>query len=376
MTIAELEPTTTSAPIPGASTTMKALVYHGLGKRAWEDKARPIIQDAGDAVVRITTSTICGTDLHILKGDLPVVTDGRILGHEGIGVVEEVGPGVSEFHVGDKVIISCVSACLKCDFCKRGMYSHCRHGGWILGYTIDGTQAEYVRIPHADGSLYLFPVGADEEAMVMLSDILPTGFECGVLNGQVKPGDTIAIVGAGPVGLAVLLTAQFYSPAAILMIDLDDNRLLVAERFGATTLVNSTDGRAAQHVMELTEGAGVDVAVEAVGFPATFAICQAIVGAGGRIANVGVHGKPVELHMEKLWDRNISLTTRLVDTATTPMLLKVVRSGKLEPKRLVTHRFAMNDILRAYDTFANAAREGALKVILTNGGAYEQGRKN
>jgi alcohol dehydrogenase len=280
-------------------------------------------------------------------------------------VVEQVGPGVTEFHVGDKVIISCVTACLKCDFCKRSMYSHCRHGGWILGYLIDGTQAEYVRIPQADGSLYKFPDGADEESMVMLSDILPTGFECGVLNGQVKPGDSVAIVGAGPVGLAVLLTAQFYSPASIIVIDLDDKRLAVAKRFGATTVVNSTDGRAAERVMELTGGAGVDVAIEAVGMPATFGICQAIVAAGGRIANVGVHGKPVELHMEKLWDRNIAITTRLVDTVTTPMLLKVVRSGKLEPGKLVTHRFAMNDVMKAYDTFGNAAKEGALKVVLT-----------
>lgn len=345
---------------------MKALVYHGPGERAWEDKPRPAIQDSSDAVVRITTSTICGTDLHILKGDLPAVTDGRILGHEGIGVVEQVGTGVSEFQVGDKVIISCVSACLKCDFCKKGMYSHCRHGGWILGYTIDGTQAEYVRIPHADGSLYHFPADADEEAMVMLSDILPTGFECGVLNGQVKPGDSVAIVGAGPVGLAVLLTAQFYSPAAIYLIDLDDKRLAVAKELGATTLINSSDGRAAQQVLDLTDGAGVDVAIEAVGIPATFDICQAIVAAGGRIANVGVHGKPVELHLEKLWDRNIAITTRLVDTVTTPMLLKVVRSGKLQPSKLVTHRFAMNDIMKAYDTFGNAAEEGALKVVLTN----------
>jgi len=367
MTTAELELEATRATTLSASATMKALVYHGPGRREWEDRPRPAIQDPGDAIVRITTSTICGTDLHILKGDLPSVTDGRILGHEGIGVVEQLGTGVSEFHVGDKVIVSCVTACLKCDFCRRGMYSHCRHGGWILGNTIDGTQAEYVRIPHADGSLYSFPHGGNEEDLVMLSDILPTGFECGVLNGQVKPGDTVAIVGAGPVGLAVLLTAQFYSPAAIFMIDLDDKRLAVAKKFGATTLINSTDGQAARHVVELTEGAGVDVAIEAVGIPATFDICQAIVAAGGRIANVGVHGKPVELHMEKLWDRNISLTTRLVDTVTTPMLLKVVRSGKLQPNRLVTHRFSMNDIMKAYDTFGNAAREGALKVVLTNG---------
>ena len=366
MTTTELELVPASAAPLSTATNMKALVYHGPAQRAWEDKPRPIIQKAGDAIVRITTSTICGTDLHILKGDLPAVIDGRILGHEGIGVVEQVGAGVSEFQVGDKVIISCVSACLKCDFCKKGMYSHCRHGGWILGYTIDGTQAEYVRIPHADGSLYHFPADADEEAMVMLSDILPTGFECGVLNGEVKPGDSVAIVGAGPVGLAVLLTAQFYSPAAIYMIDLDDKRLAVAKEFGATTLIDSSDGRAAQHVLELTGGAGVDVAIEAVGIPATFDICQAIVAAGGRIANVGVHGKPVELHLEKLWDRNIAITTRLVDTVTTPMLLKVVRSGKLQPSKLVTHRFALNDIMKAYDTFGNAAREGALKVVLTN----------
>jgi alcohol dehydrogenase len=371
MTTAELERANVIASTTGTNS-MKALVYHGAGKCAWEDKPRPTIEHPSDAVVRITTSTICGTDLHILKGDLPAVSDGRILGHEGIGIVEQVGSGVSEFHVGDKVILSCVTACLKCDFCKRGMYSHCRNGGWILGYLIDGTQAEYVRIPQADGSLYHFPDegNGDDEDMLMLSDILPTGFECGVLNGQVKPGDTVAIVGAGPVGLAVLLTAQFYSPAKIFMIDLDDKRLAVAKKFGATHLINSSDGKAAQQVMELTKGEGVDVAIEAVGLPATFAICQGVVGAGGHIANVGVHGKPVELHMEKLWDRNISITTRLVDTASTSMLLKVVQSGKLQPSKLVSHRFPMSDIMKAYETFGNAAQEGALKVVLTNTPAH------
>lgn len=366
MTTAQLDPALATSVRPSPSATMKALVYHGPGKKAWEDKPRPLIQHPNDAIVRITTSTICGTDLHILKGDVPSVTDGRILGHEGIGFVEQVGPGVSEHKPGDKVIISCITACLKCENCKRGMYSHCQNGGWILGNLIDGTQAEYVRIPYADGSLHKFPAGADEEAMVMLSDILPTGFECGVLNGQVKPGDTVAIVGAGPVGLAALLTAQFYSPAAIFMIDLDDKRLAVAQKLGATTLVNSADGRAAERVMELTGGAGVDVAIEAVGVPVTFDICQAIVAAGGRIANVGVHGKPVALHLEKLWAHNIALTTRLVDTVTTPMLLKVVGSGKLQPKQLVTHRFAMSEIMQAYDTFGDAAQQGALKVTITN----------
>jgi alcohol dehydrogenase len=357
---------TTAAINPKIGTTMKSLVYHGPGQKAWEDKPYPSIKEPGDAIVRITTSTICGTDLHIMKGDVPTVTDGRILGHEGIGVVEQVGSGVTEFHVGDKVIISCVTACTKCDFCRKGMYSHCRTGGWILGNTIDGTQAEYVRIPHADGSLYHFPDGGDEEALVMLSDILPTGFECGVLNGQVKPGDTVAIVGAGPVGLAVLLTAQFYSPAAIYVIDLDDNRLAVAKKFGATTVINSSDGKAVERVLELTGGAGVDVAIEAVGIGATFDICQEIVAAGGRLANVGVHGKPVMLHLEKLWSHNIALTTRLVDTVTLPMLLKIVLSGKLQPSKLATHRFALNDIQKAYETFGNAAKESALKVILTN----------
>ncbi|MEO8698093.1 MAG: zinc-dependent alcohol dehydrogenase family protein [Acidimicrobiales bacterium] len=345
---------------------MKALVYHGPGKRAWEEKPRPTIENATDAVVRISTSTICGTDLHILKGDLPSVTPGRILGHEGIGVVEAVGAAVTSVRSGDRVIISCVTACGKCEYCRKGMYSHCRDGGWILGNTIDGTQAEYVRIPHADTSLYHMPADGDEEALVMLSDILPTGFECGVLNGQVKPGDTVAIVGAGPIGLAVLLTAQFYSPGAILMIDLDDNRLRIAQGFGATTAINSGDGKAVERVLELTDGTGVDVAIEAVGTPATFDICQSILAPGGHLANVGVHGKPVELHVEKLWDRNITLTTRLVDTVTTPMLLKVVQSGKLQPAKLVTHRFALDDVMKAYDTFGNAAKEGALKVILRN----------
>jgi len=344
--------------------SMYALVYHGPGKPAWELHPRPTIQGPYDAIVRVTTSTICGTDLHILNGDLPAVTEGSILGHEAIGVVEEVGTSVSAFHKGDKVIVSCVTSCGKCDFCRKRMYSHCRNGGWILGYTLDGTQAEYVRIPYADTSLYPLPVGADEEAAVMLSDILPTGFECGVLNGCVSPGDTIAIVGAGPVGLAALMTSQFYSPATIISVDLDDNRLTVAKKFGATAVVNSSDGKAVQRIMEMTNGEGVDVAIEAVGLSTSFDICQGIVCAGGHIANIGVHGKPVVLHLEKLWDRNMTLTTRLVDAVTTPMLIKALNAGHLQPGKLVTHRFKMNEILKAYDTFGNAAEHSALKVVL------------
>jgi alcohol dehydrogenase len=344
---------------------MKALVYHGPGKKAWEEKPKPSILEPSDALIRITKTTICGTDLHILKGDVPEVTDGRILGHEGIGVVE-VGSAVTGFKKGDRVLISCISACGKCDYCKKAMYSQCEKGGWILGHLIDGTQAEYVRIPFADNSLYHIPEKADEEALVMLSDILPTGFECGVLNGQIKPGDTVAIVGAGPIGLAVLMTAQFYTPAAIFMIDLDENRLAVAKSFGATHTIDSGQENALARIMELTANKGVDVAIEAVGIPATFELCQSIIAPGGHIANVGVHGNSVSLHLETLWSKNITITTRLVDTATTAMLLKTVSSQKLDPAKLITHRFALQDIEKAYDTFQNAAREKTLKVILTN----------
>jgi alcohol dehydrogenase len=345
---------------------VKALVYRGPGKKQLEEMPKPALREATDAIVRMTRTTICGTDLHILKGDLPTVAVGRILGHEGIGIIEEVGTGVSRFHKGDRVLISCITACGKCEYCRRGMPSHCEQGGWILGNTIDGTQAEFVRIPFADTSLYPIPEKADEDAMVMLSDILPTGYECGVLNGAVKPGDTVAIVGAGPVGLSALLTTQFYAPANLIVIDLDDNRLEVAKKFGATAVINSTDGKAVEKVMALTSGKGVDVAIEAVGMAATFGLCQEIIGAGGRIANIGVHGASVTLHLEKLWSQNITITTRLVDAVTTLLLLKTVMAGKLQPKQLITHHFTLTDIIKAYDTFGNAGREHALKVILTN----------
>jgi alcohol dehydrogenase len=341
---------------------MKALVYIGPGQKALEDRPMPRIAAATDAIVKITRTTICGTDLHILKGDVATCAPGRILGHEGVGIVEEAGAGVTTFAKGDSVLISCISSCSKCEYCRRGMYSHCTTGGWILGNTIDGTQAEFVRIPHADTSLYRIPAGADEEALVMLSDILPTGFECGVLNGRVKPGDTVAIVGAGPIGLATLLTAQFYSPAEIILIDTDDNRLKVALQFGATSVVNATDGKAAAAVLALTGGRGVDAAIEAVGIPATFVLCEDIVAPGGTIANIGVHGTKADLHLERLWSQNIAITTRLVDTVSTPMLLKTVQAGKIDPKRLITHRFEMNDIVAAYDTFGRAASERASKV--------------
>jgi alcohol dehydrogenase len=324
----------------------------------------PEIAGPTDAIVKIIKTTICGTDLHILKGDVPTCAPGRIPGDEGIGVVEKTGPGVTEFRPGDRVLISCISSCGRCEYCRRGMYSHCTTGGWILGNSIDGTQAEYVRTPHADTSLYRIPGGADEEALVMLSDILPTGFECGVLNGKVQPGSTVVIVGAGPIGLAALLTAQFYTPAEIIMIDLDDKRLEVAKRFGATATVNAGAGKTAEAVMKITAGRGVDTAIEAVGVPATFVLCEDIVAPGGTIANVGVHGVKADLHLERLWSHNITITTRLVDTVTTPMLLKTVQSKKLDPTALITHRFTLDRMLDAYETFSHAADTGALKVII------------
>ncbi|MGA3308960.1 MAG: zinc-dependent alcohol dehydrogenase family protein [Xanthobacteraceae bacterium] len=343
---------------------MKALVYLGPGKKALEQRPKPEITAPTDAIVKIVKTTICGTDLHILKGDVPTCRPGRILGHEGVGIVDQVGLAVTVFKPGDRVLISCVSACGKCAYCRKQMYSHCTTGGWILGNSIDGAQAEFVRTPYADTSLYPIPDGADEEALVMLSDILPTGFECGVLNGKVQPGSTVAIVGAGPVGLAALLTAQFFSPAEIIMIDLDDNRLEMAKRFGATTGINSADGKAVETVMKMTGMRGVDTAIEAVGIPATFEMCEKIVAPGGNIANIGVHGQQVALHLERLWDRNISITTRLVDTATIPMLFNTVRSHRIDPKLLISHRFKLDHILDAYDTFGNAAKTKALKVII------------
>ena len=345
--------------------SMKALVYGGPGKIEWKDVAMPVVEKPTDAVVKILKTTICGTDLGILKGKVPSVKPGTTLGHEGVGIVEEVGLAVKNFKKGDHVIISCITADGTCEYCKKQMYSHCEDGGWILGNLINGTQAEYVRIPHAANSLYAIPANADEEALVMLSDILPTGHEMGVINGCVKPGDTIAIVGAGPIGMAALLTAQFYSPAKIYMIDVDENRLLLAKKFGATDTINSATEDAVKRILSETKD-GVDVSIEAVGLPDTFNICQHIVRPGGHVANIGVHGHSVDLQIQKLWIQNITITMGLVNTNTTPMLLKTVSSGKVDPNKLITHHFKLSEILKAYNTFGNAAKEKALKVILTN----------
>jgi alcohol dehydrogenase len=346
-----------------AVATMKALVYEGQGKIELKEVLIPTITKSTDALIKVLKTTICGTDLGILHGKVPTVKPGTTLGHEGVGVIEQVGAAVRNFKKGDHVIISCITSDGTCEYCKKQMYAHCKDGGWILGNIINGTQAEYVLIPHADNSLHLIPAGSDQEALVMLSDILPTGHEIGVLNGCVKPGDTIAIVGAGPVGMSALLTSKFYSPAKIYMIDLDDNRLQTAKKYGATNTINSSKENAIEKILKET-GEGVDVAIEAVGVPESFDVCQNIVKPGGHIAVVGVHGHSVDLQLQKLWIKNITLTTGLVSTNTTPMLLKTVSSGMLDPKKLITHHFELNEILKAYEVFGNAGKEKAMKVII------------
>jgi alcohol dehydrogenase len=345
---------------------MKALVYHGPGERGWDSVEDPTILEPTDIVVRIDTSTICGTDLHILKGDVPETTAGTILGHEAVGTVEEIGGSVSTVAPGDRVLISCVTSCGRCRFCKEGRYGQCiGGGGWIFGHLINGLQAEYARVPFADNSVYKVPADLTDEQVLFLADILPTAYEVGVLNGMVSPGDTVAIVGAGPIGLAAILTAKLYTPGRIISIDLADSRLEGARRFGADMTINNGREDAVARIMELTDGLGVDSAFEAVGVPATFELAAELIRPGGRLANIGVHGKPATLHLEKLWIRDVTVTTGLVDTFSIPQLLRLIASGRLDPSLFATHRFALSDTMNAYDTFGDAANTGALKVVLS-----------
>ncbi len=344
---------------------MKALVYHGPGERGWDTVEDPKILDPTDAIVRIDTTTICGTDLHILKGDVPETTPGTILGHEAVGTVEEVGPSVTTIAPGDRVLLSCVTSCGRCRYCKEGRYGQCLGGGgWIFGHTINGVQAEYARVPFADNSTYKVPEGLSDEQVLFLADILPTSYEVGVLNGMVAPGDTVAIVGAGPIGLAAILTAQLYTPGRIVAIDLADSRLESARRFGADTTINNGEVDPVAAVMELTDGLGADVALEAVGVPATFELATELIRPGGRVANIGVHGEAATLHLEKLWIRDVTVTTGLVDTYSIPQLMRLIVNGRLDPTLFATHRFSLDSAMTAYDTFADPASTGALKVVL------------
>jgi alcohol dehydrogenase len=345
---------------------MKALVYHGPGQRSWDEVPNPTLKAPTDVIVKIDTTTICGTDLHILKGDVPECVPGTILGHEAVGTVVEAGSSVSNFQIGDHVLVSCVSACGRCRFCKEQRYGQCSGGGgWIFGHTIDGLQAEYARVPFADTSLYRIPSGLSDEQVLFLSDILPTSMEVGVLNGKVTPGDTVAIVGAGPIGLAAIMTAKLFTPGRIVAIDMDDARLAKAREFGADITINNGREDAVKMVFDLTGGLGADVAMEAVGVPATFELATELIRAGGHVANIGVHGKPATLHLEKLWIRDITVTTGLVDTYSIQQLLSLIQGGRLDPTILVTHRFPLSDAMAAYDVFGDAANSKALKVVLT-----------
>jgi alcohol dehydrogenase len=344
---------------------MKALVYHGPGQRGWDTVPDPTIAEQTDIVVRVNTSTICGSDLHILKGDVPETTPGTVLGHEAVGTVEEIGSGVSTLAVGDRVLMSCISSCGRCRFCKEARYGQCLGGGgWIFGHLIDGLQAEYARVPFAENSVYKVPEELSDEQVLFLSDILPTAYEVGVLNGKVSPGDVIVVIGAGPIGLAAMLTASLYTPGRIVAIDLDDGRLQSARKFGADVTINNGREDALAKIMELTDGLGADVAFEAVGVPATFELATGLIRPGGRVANIGVHGHSATLHLETLWTRDVTITTGLVDTRTIPQLMKLVASGRLDPTVFATHHVALGDTMAAYDTFADAANTGALKVVL------------
>ena len=344
---------------------MKAVVYGGPGQRSWKDVPDPMITDPRDAIIRVDTVTICGTDLHILGGDVPAVRPGRILGHEAVGTIVETGSGVSGLSAGDRVLASCISACGVCRYCRTGSYGQCLNGGgWILGHLVDGVQAEYARLPFADLSTYKLPPSISDEAAVMLADILPTSYEVGVLNGQVRPGDTVVVVGAGPIGLAAVLTARLFSPAHIIAIDKAEPRLEAAKRFGAD-IVAKPDENPLELVRSVTDGLGADTAIEAVGIPATFELCTTLVRPGGHVANVGVHGKPVTLHLEDLWIRNITVTTGLVDTYSTPDLLKMLAAGQLDVSQMITHRFDFDAFMQAYDVFSDPARTGALKVVVS-----------
>ncbi len=348
---------------------MKALVYHGPGTKAWEEVERPTLVADTDAIISVDTTTICGTDLHILKGDLPAMTDGRIIGHEAVGTVVEVGAGVKSRAVGDRVLVSCVSACGACRFCRESRYGQCTGGGgWILGNEIDGTQAEYVRVPFVDNSTYPAPAGVNDEELLMLADILPTAYEVGVLNGQVRPGDVVAIVGAGPIGLSAITGARLFSPSLVIAIDMAPARLQAAKAFGADVVINNSEQDPIASVRELTDGLGADVAIEAVGVPATFELAADLVRPVGRIANIGVHGRPVTLHLERLWTRDVTITTGLVDTYSTPTLLRLLTSKQIDAQRFVTHRFGFDEFVHAYDVFADAAGTGALKVVLSRTG--------
>jgi alcohol dehydrogenase len=344
---------------------MKALIYHGPGQKDWETKADPGILAPTDAIVRIDSSTICGTDLHILKGDVPEVEPGTVLGHEAVGTIIETGSAVTTFTEGDRVLVSCITSCGRCRFCKEGHYGLCTGGGgWIFGHLIDGLQAEYARVPFADTSVYKVPEGLTDEQVLFVADILPTAYEVGVLNGKVDAGDTVVVVGAGPIGLATVLTAKLYTPARVIAVDLADPRLDKAREFGADVTINNGREDAVAIVQELTEGLGADVAIEAVGVPETFELCTALVRPGGHVANVGVHGHSATLHLETLWIKDITITTGLVDTSTTPRLLNLIAEGRIDPTVFATHRFALDDTLDAYETFAAAAETNALKVVL------------
>jgi alcohol dehydrogenase len=345
---------------------MKAIVYRGPDTPSWEDVADPEITDDADAIVRVDATTICGTDLHILAGDVPSVHQGRIIGHEAVGIVEQIGSSVRTVGEGDRVLVSCISSCGMCASCREGHFGQCRGGGgWILGHTYDGTQAEFVRVPFADTSTYQLPAAIADEEALMLADVVPTGYEVGVLKSCVQPGEVVAVIGSGPVGLAAIMGARLFSPSHVVAIDPADRRLEAAKHFGADLTVNDSVANPLEVVRSLTGGLGADVVIEAVGQPETFELAVRLTRPGARLANVGVHGKPAALHLEDQWARDLTVTTGLVDTCSTPLLLRLLAGRQIDTRKFVTHRFGLDEFPDAYDVFSRAADTGALKVVLS-----------
>lgn len=345
------------------ANTMKAFVYHGPEKMSLDQVPKPTIIKPTDAIVKVTTSTICGTDKHIRHGGMPEVEPGRIIGHEFCGIVEEVGSSVNKFKKGDKVAVSCVTQCMDCYYCRRGMYSQCTTGSWIYGYMIDGCQADYVRVPYADSGMYIIPDSLTDEDVLFVGDILSTGY-FGAENGNIQPGDTVAVFGSGPVGMCAMATARLWGPARIVAVDIDDSRLEFAKKNGwADYGLNPQKVDVVQALKDMTGGRGADVTIEANGFEPTFKGAIDGVRAGGTVSLIGVFEKPQVVEMNKLWIKNIAIKMGLVNANRISELIDLIKEGKLNMKPLITHTLPLSQVAEGYDIFEER-RDNAIKVVL------------
>ena len=350
--------------------TMRATVFHGPGDIRVEEVQRPHA-GPGDAVIRITTTTICGTDVHIVKGEYPV-RPGLILGHEPVGVIEELGPGVTGYEIGQRVLVGAITPCGQCRACLSGNGSQCGHGGgyeaiggWRFGNTIDGAQAEYLLVPSAQANLTLIPDGVSDEQVVLLSDIASTGFN-GAESGNVRIGDVVVVFALGPIGLCAVAGAKLMGAALIVGVDSDPVRLEMAKRMGADVALDFTQVDVVAEVKRLTAG-GADVTIEALGTQGTFENALRCLRPGGTLSSLGVYSGKLELPYDAFAAGlgGYRIVTTLCPGGKERMrrLIATVESGRFDPLPLITHRFTLDDIVEAYDLFSNR-REGVLKVAL------------